>query len=92
MRQRSDVMQEFSLQKKFFAAFIDSIPQASMEKMHELWNEDSWIFYAIDHTALPVTISHMHAPPVSVPQALTPACARCCASLEHEEPKRRRTD
>ncbi len=80
------------LQKKSFAAFIDSIPQASMDKMHDLWHLDSWIFYAIDHTALPVTISHMHAPPVSVPQALTPACPRCCASLEHEEPKRRRTD
>jgi hypothetical protein len=92
MRQRSDVMQEFSRQKRFFASFIYSIPQESIERMHQLLEEDNWIFYAIDHTALPVTLSHMHAPPVSVPQALTPACPRCCASLEHEEPKRRRTD
>ena len=63
MRQRSDVMQEFSLQKKSFAAFIDSIPQESIQKMHQLFEEDNWIFYAIDHTALPVTLSHMHAPP-----------------------------
>jgi len=92
MRQRSDVMQEFSRQKRFFASFIYSIPQESIERMHQLLEVDNWIFYAIDHTALPVTLSHMHAPPVSVPQALPPACLRCCASLEHEEPKRRRTD
>ena len=92
MRQRSDVMQEFSRQKRFFASFIYSIPQESIERMHQLLEVDNWIFYSIDHTALPVTLSHMHAPPVSVPQALTPACPRCCASLEHEEPKRRRTD
>ena len=35
MRQRSDVLQEFSKQKEAFASFIYSIPQESIEKLHQ---------------------------------------------------------
>jgi hypothetical protein len=92
MRQRSDVMQEFSLQKQVFALFIYSLSQTSIDELCRIFEQDEWIFYAIDHTAMPLTFSHMRAPPMHTQQAPAPTCPRCCASLENEAAKRRRMD
>jgi len=92
MRQRSDVMQEFSLQKQVFALFIYGLSQTNIDALCKIFEEDEWIFYAIDHTALPLTLSHMRAPPMHTQQAPAPTCPRCCASLENEAAKRRRMD
>jgi len=96
MRQRSDVSDELNTQVRSFLYFLDSLqPTHFAQLLHEL-QKPEWIFYVIDHTALPITLAHLRTPPVRVqdaPGGRQAACPHCHAAtgalLEH---KRRRED
>jgi hypothetical protein len=96
LRQRSDVVTELGAQVRSFLNFLDSLQATHIHQLlHEL-QKPEWIFYVIDHTALPVTLSHLRTPPVRVPDVPAASCPHChaptpagSAGLEH---KRRRED
>ena len=96
MRQRSDVSNELNTQVRSFLYFLDSLqPTHIAQLLHEL-QKPEWIFYVIDHTAMPITLAHLRTPPVRVqdaPGGRQAACPHCHAAtgalLEH---KRRRED
>jgi len=96
LRQRSDVSDELNTQVRSFLYFLNSLqPTHIAQLLHEL-KKPEWIFYVIDHTALPVTLAHLRTPPVRVqdaPGGREPVCPHCHAAtgalLEH---KRRRED
>lgn len=66
-RQRSDVVSELGHQVRAFLNFLDSLTEKEMKKLSEEFEKDEWIFLVIDHTALPVTLTHMRTPPICVP-------------------------
>jgi len=84
-RQRSDVVSELGHQVRAFLNFLDLMTEKDMKKLTEQFEKDEWIFLVIDHTALPVTLTHMRSPPICVPdlsQTLRP----------NNESKRRRVN
>lgn len=89
MRQRSDVMDELGKRVQSFLFFLDTVQKSALETLLADLDKPEWIFYVIDHTALPVTLSHMRTPPVRVqnaPAAQDYAATDAPAALE----KRRR--
>lgn len=69
MRQRSDVMDELGKRVRSFLFFMRTLPPTALQTLLAELNKPEWIFYVIDHTALPVTLSHMRTPPVRVQNA-----------------------
>ena len=56
--------------------------------------QDKWIFLIIDHTALPITLSHLRTPPVRTQDAHVTTCPHChsmvpAVSLEHKRRRQR---
>jgi hypothetical protein len=88
-RQRSDVVQELSSQVRCFMNWLDYLSPTHIQELLKLLDSDEWIFYVIDHTALPVTLSHIRSPPVRV-QPPVAACPHCSASLEPTSPEHKR--
>ena len=84
-RQRSDVITELNAQMRIFLNFVDTLREKDINSMLQVLEHDSWIFLVIDHTALPVTLSHMRTPPICVPDAPQTLCPSCCS-----QSKRRR--
>jgi len=66
LRQRSDVSDELNLQVRSFLNFLDAVQPTQVEDMLAELDKPEWIFYVVDHTALPVTLAHMRTPPVRV--------------------------
>ena len=104
--QRQDVQNELSNQLQWFEEFLyrsvsrfssgSSTPSASTGHLCQMLlrelEQDKWIFLIIDHTALPITLSHLRTPPVRTQDAHVTTCPHChsmvsAVSLEH---KRRR--
>jgi hypothetical protein len=73
-RQRSDVVTELCAQVRSFLNFLDTLKSSDIDKLIQELERDTWIFYVIDHTALPVTLSHIRTPPVNVPDASVEVC------------------
>jgi len=69
MRQRSDVMDELGKRVRSFLFFMHALQKTDLDRLLAELDKPEWIFYVIDHTALPVTLSHMRAPPVRVQDA-----------------------
>jgi hypothetical protein len=88
-RQRSDVVQELSGQVRSFINWLDYLPRIQIQELLKLLESEEWIFYVIDHTALPITLSHIRSPPVRVQQPPA-ACPHCSASLEAMSPEHKR--
>jgi len=84
-RQRSDVVTELGAQVRAFLNFLESVTSKQMKKLCDELDKDEWIFLVIDHTALPVTLTHMRTPPICVPDAPQALCPHCSP-----ESKRRR--
>ena len=90
LRQRSDVVDELNAQVRTFLNFLDALSPTHVQAMLAELNKPEWIFYVVDHTALPVTLAHLRTPPVRVlaePGSHAPSMT--AALLEH---KRRRQD
>jgi len=90
LRQRSDVVDELNAQVRVFLNFLDALSPTHIQAMLAELNKPEWIFYVVDHTALPVTLAHLRTPPVRVlaePGSHAPSMS--AALLEH---KRRRQD
>ena len=90
LRQRSDVVDELNAQVRTFLNFLDALSPTHIQGMLAELNKPEWIFYVVDHTALPVTLAHLRTPPVRVlAEHGSHAPSMTAALLEH---KRRRQD
>jgi len=106
--QRNDVQNELSNQVQWFEEFLyksvlsfssgSSAPSASKGQLCQLLlshlEKDEWIFLIIDHTALPITLSHLRTPPVRTQDAHVTTCPHChsmvpAVSLEHKRRRQR---
>jgi len=90
LRQRSDVVDELNAQVRTFLNFLAALETTHLHTMLKELDKPEWIFYVVDHTALPVTLAHLRTPPVRVlaePGSHAPSMT--AALLEH---KRRRQD
>ena len=76
-RQRSDVVTELGAQLRVFLNYLDDLKREDFQKLIDALDKDEWIFLVIDHTALPVTLTHMRTPPICVPDAETQSCPHC---------------
>jgi len=63
-RQRSDVITELGAQVRTFLNFLDTLTDKHITTMVDELKKETWLFYVIDHTALPITLAHMRTPPV----------------------------
>lgn len=62
-RQRSDVVQLYNNAVISFREYIQSIPQRQiLTQFLNILKQPDWIFYIIDHTAVPVTLTNMRTP------------------------------
>jgi hypothetical protein len=69
MRQRSDVSDELNTQVRSFLNFLYELSPTHIQALMRELRQPEWIFYVIDHTALPVTLAHLRTPPVRVQDA-----------------------
>jgi hypothetical protein len=53
LRQRSDVVDELNAQVRTFLNFLDALSPTHIQAMLTELNKPEWIFYVVDHTALP---------------------------------------
>lgn len=84
-RQRSDVVTELDRQVRSFLNFTEQLTTKDVQKLKDELNKPTWIFLVVDHTALPVTLTHMRTPPIRVPEVPQAQCQQCSC-----EGKRRR--
>jgi hypothetical protein len=91
-RQRSDVVTELGAQVRSFLFWLDGVTEKQILQLLAELDKDEWVFYVIDHTALPVTLAHLRTPPVRVEgaEAGAEAGAGAGAGAGAAEPKRRR--
>jgi hypothetical protein len=81
-RQRSDVMQEYNNVVINFRVWLQSTPMHLLfDKLREILNNDTWLFYVMDHTSIPVTLAHMHAPVPKHRMRQLMQCPHCQASF-----------
>jgi hypothetical protein len=80
-RQRADVVQEYSNNTHHFRQWLTMLSKSAIDCLVQEFDDPKWIFLVIDHTALPVTLSHIKTPPVNAeePQALM--CPHCDLSF-----------
>ena len=68
-RQRSDVVTELGAQVRSFLNWLDGVTDSDLAPLMAELDKEEWIFYVVDHTALPVTLAQLRAPPVRVEDA-----------------------
>lgn len=62
-RQRSDVVQEYNDAVMGFRQWCEDLrPNEILKKIQTVLATDEWIFYVIDHTSIPITLTHLHTP------------------------------
>ena len=73
LRQRSDVLQEFNNVVINFRMWLETTNcDALFDQINAILSQESWIFYVIDHTSVPVTFSHIHKATVHQAHTLFP--------------------
>ncbi len=78
MRQRSDVLQELNNVIINFRLWVQSVDmQPFFALLHKILLSDTWIFYVVDHTSVPVTLTHIKK--ANVPQDSDVKCPECQA-------------
>lgn len=75
-RQRSDVLQEWFYAVRDFQTWIDQTQIDLKKILLELLSDPEWIFFVIDHTAVPVTLMPVKAPVMPFAQQ-TVICEHC---------------
>lgn len=85
-RQRSDVMQEYNNVVINFRVWLQNTPmEVLFTKLFNILQDDTWIFYVVDHTSIPVTLAHMHAPVPKNRLRHLMQCPHCKASFAVED-------
>ena len=65
-RQRNDVVEEYCRASENFKQWLICLPPGSLANLlNDNPENHEWIFLIVDHTALPVTLSHMKTPPLN---------------------------
>ena len=98
-RQRSDVVQEYNDAVINFRQWCETLPSNMIfKKMKEAFVNDEWIFYVIDHTSVPITLSHLHTPTPRLEFLEPIKCPHCQSVFNCNDsndgnvtPKRRKT-
>jgi hypothetical protein len=89
-RQRADVVQEYCHAVDFFQRWLGGLHKAAFDALEREFENPHWIFLIIDHTALPVTFSHLSIPPVNPDETRRPLCPHCSgAQLDGCPPAKR---
>lgn len=89
-RQRADVVQEYCHAVEFFQRWLNSMSKTTFDQMETALESDEWIFLIVDHTALPVTFSHLAIPPVNADDTRGALCPHCnCSQLSLAPPAKR---
>ena len=81
-RQRSDVLQEYNNAVLNFRMWVQNIRTILLfQELSALLQSDTWLFYVIDHTSIPVTLSHIQTvqPNLDLPESVV--CPHCNASF-----------
>ncbi len=79
-RQRADVVQEYCHAVDFFQRWLGTLSKTAFEGLEKQFDHDEWIFLIVDHTALPVTFSHLPIPPVNAEEMHRGLCPHCNSS------------
>lgn len=79
-RQRADVVQEYCHAVDFFQRWLGTLSKTAFDGLEKQFDNDEWIFLIVDHTALPVTFSHMPMPPVNAEEMHRGLCPHCNSS------------
>ena len=86
LRQRSDVLQEFNNVVINFRMWLETTNcDALFDQINAILSQESWIFYVIDHTSVPVTFSHIHKATVHQAHTLFPNTSQhiTCPHCQH---------
>ena len=76
LRQRSDVLQELNNVIINFRLWVQTVEiQPFFDFLHEILRMNTWIFYVVDHTSVPVTLTHIKK--ANVPQDTSVKCPEC---------------
>ena len=91
-RQRSDVLQEYNNVVINFRMWLENTSLHSLfHQIRMLLDQPSWIFYVVDHTSVPVTLTHIHNATVHQAHTLLPSttlhirCPQCQHSFRPTE-------
>ena len=86
-RQRSDVLQEFNNAVFNFRMWVENIcANVLFDELKAMLESNCWLFYVIDHTSVPVTLSHIKTvtPKLDLPE--TVLCPQCSTAYLHQTP------
>jgi hypothetical protein len=81
-RQRSDVLQEYNNAVLGFRMWVQSINGKTLiEELHARLDSSTWLFFVIDHTSVPVSLSQIRAVKPKLDLLETVVCPHCNASF-----------
>ena len=80
-RQRADVVQEYCDNTHHFRKWLSMLSNSAMDCLVQEFDDPKWIFLVIDHTDLPVTLSHLKTPPVNAEEPQPLMCPHCDLSF-----------
>lgn len=84
-RQRSDVLQEYNNAVLSFRTWVLNIrTNLLFYELTSLLHSNAWIFYVVDHTSVPVTLSHIQTVQPKLDLLETVVCPHCNASFAQQ--------
>ena len=77
-RQRGDVLQEFNKSVLNFQIWLEmSDIHQLFESLYDILDSDTWIFYVIDHTSIPISLTDIHKPSINIANERPSKCPKC---------------